>query len=72
MALPENTEAALRPRTNRNGDIKAALEMATLCQTIHNSDTSHIISAGLHEFIDIFQANLNLVDEAIYESYFKD
>jgi len=50
----------------------ATQEMDILLRTIHNSDASHIISAGLHEFIDIFQANLNLVDEAIYESYFKD
>ena len=50
---------------------KATVEMATLCKTIHGSDASHIISTGLHEFIDIFQANLNLVDEAIYETYFK-
>ena len=49
----------------------ASKEMATLCKSIHGSDASHIISAGLHEFIDIFQANLNLVDDAIYESFFK-
>ncbi len=51
---------------------KAIIEVETLNETIRNSDVSHIISAGLHEFIDIFQYNLNLVDEAIYESYFKD
>ena len=68
----EDAEAALKTLTNGNGDSKAAREMATLCRTIRNSDTSHIISAGLHEFIDIFQANLNLVDEAIYESYFEN
>ena len=50
---------------------KAADEMTTLCKTIDGSDASHIISVGLHEFIDNFQANLNLVDEAIYDTYFR-
>ena len=50
---------------------RASIEMAILCKTIHTSDAAHIISTGLHEFIDVFQFNLNLVDEAIYESFFK-
>ncbi|MEI9902896.1 MAG: alpha-E domain-containing protein [Asticcacaulis sp.] len=50
---------------------KALAEARQLNDTLHNSDAAHIISAGLHEFIDIFQYNLNLVDEAIYESFFK-
>ncbi len=50
---------------------RAQTEMAILNKTIHASDASHIISAGLHEFIDVLQYNLNLVDEAIYETYFK-
>jgi len=49
---------------------KAVAEMAQLSHTIHSSDASHIISTGLHEFIDLFQYNLNLVDEAIYTSFF--
>ena len=63
-ALTSITEDVERPNP-------ATREMAILCKSIHKSDASHIISAGLHEFIDIFQANLNLVDEAIYESFFK-
>ncbi len=50
---------------------KALAEARQLNGTLHNSDAAHIISAGLHEFIDIFQYNLNLVDEAIYESFFR-
>lgn len=50
---------------------KAVIEMAILNKTIQSSDAAHIIATGLHEFIDVFQYNLNLVDEAIYESFFK-
>jgi uncharacterized alpha-E superfamily protein len=51
---------------------KAVIEMQILIKAIQTSDAAHIISEGLHEFIDLFQFNLNLVDEAIYESFFKD
>ena len=50
---------------------KAAAEIATLNATIHGSDAAHIISAGLHEFIDVLQAKLNHIDGAIYDSFFK-
>jgi uncharacterized alpha-E superfamily protein len=49
---------------------KAAKEMAILTETMYNSDAGHIIATGLHEFIDVFQYNLNLVDAAIAESFF--
>jgi uncharacterized alpha-E superfamily protein len=69
----EDASAALNTLVHDKAEAnKATREMAILCKTIHTSDASHIISAGLHEFIDVFQYNLNLVDEAIYESYFKD
>ena len=69
----EDASAALNTLTNDKAETsKATREMALLCKTIHSSNASRIISAGLHEFIDVFQYNLNLVDEAIYESYFKD
>ena len=51
---------------------KAVIEMAILSKTIQASETMQIISTGLHEFIDVFQYNLNLVDEAIVSSFFKD
>jgi hypothetical protein len=28
------------------------------------------MGGGLHEFIDVFQFNLNIVDQAIYQSFF--
>ncbi len=69
----EDASAALNTLTHDKAETsKATREMALLCKTIHSSNASRIISAGLHEFIDVFQYNLNLVDEAIYESYFQD
>ncbi len=66
---------AARALKTLTGDIdkpnKAVIEMAILNKTIQSSDAAHIIATGLHEFIDVFQYNLNLVDEAIYESFFK-
>ena len=50
---------------------KAIADMADLTGMIQSSDAAHIIASGLHEFIDDFQARLNLVDESIYESYFR-
>jgi len=50
---------------------KAVKDMAALTGLIRAQDASHIIASGLHEFIDDFQARLNLVDESIYETYFK-
>jgi uncharacterized alpha-E superfamily protein len=50
---------------------RAKTDMAALTGMIRAEDTRHIIAAGLHEFIDDFQARLNLVDGSIYETYFK-
>ncbi|MDI7776327.1 alpha-E domain-containing protein [Asticcacaulis sp. EMRT-3] len=50
---------------------RARAEMAILIRTIETSSASHIIASGLHEFIDLVQANLNLVDEAVELSFFK-
>jgi len=50
---------------------KAVTDMAALTGMLRAQDARHIIAAGLHEFIDDFQARLNLVDESIYETYFK-
>jgi len=50
---------------------KAMVEIAILNRTIETTDTMHIIDTGLHEFIDVFQANLNMLDQAIFESFFE-
>ncbi len=49
----------------------AQIEVDTLNRTLHGRDVSVIIADGLHEFIDVFQYNLNLVDEAIFKSFFE-
>lgn len=61
---------ALKSLGGHGGENKAVIETNLLTRTLHGSDAAHIIAAGLHEFIDVFQFNLNLVDEALYETYF--
>lgn len=53
-------------------DVKvlATKEMATLGKSLDNTDIDSILNNGLHEFIDTFQFNLNLVDKSIYRSFF--
>ena len=34
------------------------------------SDIKQIIARGLHEFLDAFQTNLNLVDQRIFDTFF--
>ena len=48
----------------------ATKEMAILRDSLDDTDINTILNSGLHEFIDIFQFNLNVVDEAIYQSFF--
>ena len=45
-------------------------EMAELASMLKRTDGTEVLANGLHEFIDIFQFNLNVVDNAIYESFF--
>lgn len=51
-------------------DNRARAEMAMLTSGIHANEAKAVIASGLHEFIDIFQYNLNLVDTAVHETYF--
>ena len=48
----------------------ATTEMKKLLASIESSDTTDILSKGLHEFIDIIQFNLNVVDRSLYQSFF--
>jgi uncharacterized alpha-E superfamily protein len=34
------------------------------------TEMAEILSSGLHEFVDGFQAKLNRIDDAIYDSFF--
>lgn len=49
------------PAEQRLGQLRAELAY---------SDTRQIISQGLHEFLDAFQSKLNLVDRAIFDTFF--
>ena len=51
-------------------EVAATKEMATLRSSLDNTDIDIILNNGLHEFIDVFQFNLNVVDEALYHSFF--
>ncbi len=55
---------------NADAPSLAMREMKTLIGSIQGSKADDIIASGLHEFIDVFQYNLNLVDTAIFENYF--
>ena len=45
-------------------------EMKKLQATLASSSVGQVLSEGLHEFIDVFQFNLNILDQAIYKSFF--
>ena len=49
---------------------RAQEEMAKLAGMLQSTEINQVLNAGLHEFIDVFQFNLNIVDEAIYQSFF--
>jgi uncharacterized alpha-E superfamily protein len=49
---------------------RALIEISILNKTIETSHTLDVIASGLHEFIDVFQYNLNLVDTAVHEAFF--
>ncbi len=50
--------------------VPATEEMQKLKASLDDCDTSGILTTGLHEFIDIFQFNLNIVDRSLYHSFF--
>jgi uncharacterized alpha-E superfamily protein len=51
-------------------DVPAQAEMTKLCTMLQTTDINAVLRNGLHEFIDVFQFNLNVVDRAIYDSFF--
>jgi uncharacterized alpha-E superfamily protein len=52
-------------------DMGAKGEMAKLQQMLLLTSVDKVLAEGLHEFIDIFQFNLNIVDQVIYRSFFE-
>jgi len=53
-----------------NVEVPAEENMKRLQHTLVMADIHHILAHGLHEFIDLFQLNLNILDHAIYQSFF--
>ena len=53
-----------------NVNAPASEEMAKLQKTLASTTVEKVLGNGLHEFIDIFQFNLNVVDQSIYDSFF--
>jgi uncharacterized alpha-E superfamily protein len=51
-------------------DNRALQEMAKLQASIDSANITMILKNGLHEFIDVFQYNLNVVDNVLYQLFF--
>lgn len=51
-------------------NVPAQAEMTKLCAMLQTAKIDVVLGNGLHEFIDVFQFNLNVVDQAIYNSFF--
>jgi uncharacterized alpha-E superfamily protein len=50
--------------------VPAQNEMALLESMIDDARIDPVLLHGLHEFIDLFQRNLNIVDESLHRSFF--
>ena len=53
-----------------NVQVPAEDEMDKLQNLLLSTDINQILANGLHEFIDLFQFNLNVLDQSIYQSFF--
>ncbi len=62
---------SLKAVTGDNEDgIPAVLEIQKLQDMLAATSVDAVLAGGLHEFIDVFQFNLNIVDQAIFRSFF--
>lgn len=52
-------------------DVPAQTEMTKLQHMLATTEIETVLANGLHEFIDVFQFNLNVVDDAVYHSFFE-
>lgn len=50
--------------------VPAVLEIQKLQDMLSATSVEVVLANGLHEFIDVFQFNLNIVDRAIHRSFF--
>jgi uncharacterized alpha-E superfamily protein len=51
--------------------VYAAREIAILEYDLRAADARNVIRSGLHEFVDVFQARLGVIDEALREHLFR-
>lgn len=51
-------------------DFQANVQMLALQTMLSNANLEHVLANGLHEFIDLFQYQSNVVDTTIYEAFF--
>ena len=47
----------------------ALAEIKTLKSLLDKTNVDEVLRSGLHEFVDVFQRNLNIVDRAIHDSF---
>jgi uncharacterized alpha-E superfamily protein len=50
-------------------EVPAQVEMKKLCKMLEDTHIEEVLANGLHEFVDVFEFNLNVVDQAIYRSF---
>lgn len=50
--------------------VPAENEMEKLVSMVDSADIKVVLQNGLHEFVDTFQFNLNVVDQSLYNSFF--
>lgn len=63
---------SLKAVTGENEEgIPAVAEIQKLQRMLQATSVDAVLANGLHEFIDVFQFNLNVVDQAIYRSFFE-
>ena len=55
---------------DHSGAIAARTEMQKIQKSLLSTNVDAVLANGLHEFIDILQFNLNIVDRAIHQSFF--
>jgi uncharacterized alpha-E superfamily protein len=50
--------------------VPAEDEMAKLLTMLQKTEFESVLAGGIHEFIDVFQFNLNVVDDSLHKSFF--
>jgi uncharacterized alpha-E superfamily protein len=67
----ETSLAAISGGATDDRHAKAAKLAAAVKRKLRQTDASDILRDGLHEFVDTLQKDMNLIGEAITETYFR-